>query len=665
MTGFLFISGEKIFIRMGVKLASGKILRFAQIIFISSFLLPLGLKVIPSSGLSGTQSSVFQVYAEDLSSQQPLVKAKVKTVRLVKSTREDLRTFAPEISSRKVFFLLWCFGVAFAACFFFRNLLRVRWSLKSSSILRKHKNLYLAVNANVYVPFSVQFGFSKWIVLPAHLLENKKDLNLAIKHELQHHRQGDCAWAMALEFSGLFFFFNPAFSWWKNIIMEQQEFSCDEALTGQSGFSSQDYGSCLLRVAETALIHRQLHVGTTSMAAIIKDSNYFKKFLMRRIEMITEEKGPKRSWLASLMAFSLATITAGVAIGAEKLVRAEQSKINEGKVSVDRDVQKIADDILTRALLRTKATAGFILVADPSTGRILAVANMDKVNKRPPQWALSELMESASIAKPLMVSKAFELQATAPDELLNCENGKYVYNGTEYRDWKDGGWKKLTTAQAMELSSNICAIKIAEKVGEKELMKMLEDFGFGAGGSAKDFPQSRVGERPAPGPQLIPQVSIGFGFKSTPLEVLQAYGAIANGGELMSPIMTDSKKVKPLRRILSASTSEKVRNLLADVVRNGTGKRAQSDLYTTAGKTASARFNNVMNHGVKDGKNLANYAGFIGFAPVSHPEIEVYVGLIGANTDGSGSHGGWHAAPVFKEVVENVLTHLKVQSDKI
>lgn len=377
--------------------------------------------------------------------------------------------------------------------------------------------------------------------------------------------------------------------------------------------------------------------------------------------MITDEKSYRRSWLAIAAGTMVVIVSLTAAIAAEKLVR---GSVNPGKVSVDKDVQKIADDVLTRSLKRMKATAGFIIVAEPSTGRILAVSNIDLKKKRQDHWILSELMETASIAKPLVVAEAFEEGKTDLTSKHNCENGKYNYNGTIYKDWKAGGWSTLTTSEAIEVSSNVCAIKIAEQVGETGLDSMLDRFGFGAGGTAQNFPQARSGERPAKGGQYIPQVTSGFGFKSSALEIVQAYGALVNGGTLMEPISHDGKP-KNLRRVISPENSGKMRTLLQNAVLHGTGKKAQSDLYTTAGKTASSLLNDFMNIEWYGTKNVANYAGFIGFAPVNKPAIEVYVGILNPNTDGTGAHGGGHAAPVFKEVIENVLTHLKVAPDKI
>ena len=130
-----------------------------------------------------------------------------------------------------------------------------------------------------------------WIVLPVSILGRKLESNLALKHEIQHHRQGDTFWAFLVEGFVCLFYLNPAIYMWKKLIIEFQEFSCDEKLLNRKEFSPQEYGSCLLRVAETALETRT-YVGTASMAENFINRFYFKSFLQRRIEMLTQHGSP-------------------------------------------------------------------------------------------------------------------------------------------------------------------------------------------------------------------------------------------------------------------------------------------------------------------------------------------------------------------------------------
>ncbi len=124
---------------------------------------------------------------------------------------------------------------------------------------------------------------------------------------------------------------------------------------------------------------------------------------------------------------------------------------------------------------------------------------------------------------------------------------------------------------------------------------------------------------------------------------------------------------KLVRRVMSPENAEKAKEILRQVVLQGTAKgkdRADSALYTTAGKTASSYDPDLTEWDLEHGLKKSNFASSIGFAPVSKPQIEIYVGLNEPKTDKSGSHGGSHAAPVFRKLAEEVLQHMKVAPDK-
>lgn len=657
VSAVLFLSAEKISRTFSARMSFLRTLRIAQLILILSMVLPFFLSLLPKSSLEGVKSQTFTAYSEGISQALPVREMKREAI-VSQNTREAFQEEIFTWDYSLIMISFWFFGAMYFIFRFFKNFREICRTLASSTPIRSFRRTKIVASEKVTVPFSAKLPNGNWVVIPVLLLGQRKDLELAIKHEIQHHRQGDTGWAIFMEFIGCFLFFNPAVYLWKNIITELQELSCDESLIGRKEVSSKDYGSCLLRVAEAALEHRQMYAGTTSMAAIIKDSNYFKKFLMRRIEMITEKRVPSRPWISYVTSLMIFALSVAAAVGAEKIVRGNQA-INPGSFHGDKDIQKITDDILLRSLARMNATAGFIIVAEPSTGKILAVANKDLKKNRKGHWVLNQLMEPGSIAKPIMVAEVLEQGKTDLSSKHNCENGKYVYGGVTYSDWKKEGWSTLTTSETIELSSNICSIKIAQLIGEKELDAMLDKFGFGENGTTRNFPEARPGERPVDDRLLLPKVAVGLGLKSSPLEILQVYGAIANGGKLMDPVSHDGE-AKILRTVLSKNTIQQMNQLLQNAVLHGTGKKAQSDLYSTAGKTSTI-FNEDFAMGSKE---VANQAGFMGFAPAKKPLIQVYVGIFNPNTDGTGAHGGAHAAPVFKEVVENVLTHLRVAPDR-
>jgi cell division protein FtsI (penicillin-binding protein 3) len=358
-------------------------------------------------------------------------------------------------------------------------------------------------------------------------------------------------------------------------------------------------------------------------------------------------------------------MTIAIALGAEQSIRqTNENSVNEGKVIVDPEIQRIADSVLSKFLAKEKAKAGFAIVADPMTGKILAVANVDTTQKLSGYWALSELFEPASVLKTLVAAEAIDRGLTTPDEKISCENGKYRYGDRVYHDWHKAGWDYLTTTQTIALSSDICSIKLGERVGAQGLLTMLENFGFGPGGSAKDFPGARSGRLPPKDdpehPRLVPYVSEGAGLDVSPIEMVQAYGAIANGGKLMKPLPANASdsESQVIRQVLSPEAAEKTKMILREVVLAGTGSpHGESKLYSTAGKTATSHYPRFMPF---DGD--PDYANFIGFAPVKNPRVEVYVGIRDPESH-DGAHGSSHAAPVFKEIAEAVLQHMKVAPD--
>jgi hypothetical protein len=550
-----------------------------------------------------------------------------------------------------------------------RSIARLRAIVANAASLRALGQVRVVLSPEVSIPFSYWFGGASWVVLPERLLGNSRDLKLAILHEFQHHRQGDTRWAALYELVICAFFAHPMIYLWKKKVTELQEFSCDEALVGRRGVSAHDYGSCLVRVAEAAFGSRHAHVGTTCMATASKNPVYFKSFLRRRVEMFMNRPiGTVRKWMGPLAGTLAACATIAASMAAERALRPDSTRgiANAGTAVMDPVIQKIAEADLKEAIQSEKAGSGFAIVAEPGSGRILAVANFDQPGTLG-HWALSQVFGPASIAKTLVAAEAMNRGLASPDEFFPGNNGSYLYGDHVYHDWKKEGWASLTLTQAMAQSSDICMIHVAERLGAPSLVRMLEDYGIGPGGVTENFPEAVAGVLPKPEdprhPTIVPGVAEGFGYLASPLEIVQSYGAIANGGRLMKPAQADAIGGQMIRRVVSEEIAAKTRELLRQVVLTGTAKKAQSKLYSTAGKTASAaRSGTIEWNGSGDQKS--DFAGFVGFAPVDHPQVEVYVGIFDPKTaSGDGAHGGEHAAPVFKRIAEDVLRQWNVAPD--
>lgn len=655
-----------------------QLIRVGQAIILLSIAAPIVLQAIPQRHMVKMELRILRPPAEEDGSFDEIKKGQKK--KLARDAQFEKNStskvsfldhmmlwFRSEISFS--LFVVLFIGFLFSFFRFFKNILGLQKLIASTTSIRTLGRVRVVVAESITVPFSVWLWPTSWVVLPNKILENGNDFRLAIRHELQHHRQGDTLWAILTEILLCIFFPNPVLYFWKKEITELQEFSCDEALIGRKGVSSYEYGSCLVRVAEAALGNRKMYVGTTCMAVASRNPISFKSFLRRRVEMFENHKSSKtHRWAGAVMGTAAAILTLVFAFGAEQALRNNnQDKINPGQIVVDPEIQKIADSVLAKAIRDENARSGFAIVADPNTGKILAVANMDTTNKRAGYWSLSELFEPASIVKTLVVAQAIDRELTTPEERHHCENGNYRYGDRVYHDWKKAGWESLSTAETISNSSDICTMKISERIGPKGLLEMFEGFGFGPNGTAKYFPQARTGQLPPMDedlehPRLVPYSSMGAGFNISPIEMIQAYGAIANGGNLMVPKManTADSEAQVIRRVLSFETSDKMRAILEKVVREGTAKPGESKIYTMAGKTATSHYPRHMPFDPNDG----NFAGFIGFAPVKDPRVEVYVGIRDPESE-NGAHGGGHAAPVVRNIVEEVLKFMKVAPDKL
>jgi beta-lactamase regulating signal transducer with metallopeptidase domain len=573
----VFAFARFILSRVGMNAPHRALLRHAQALVLISMIVPAGLSLVPAKQLPKIALHAFKSYSEDANAYSPQTRINFKppSVRPIEiggpaEIDENPFIFFLRELSPQIIFSFWAIGFLLFATrliFSFRRLNRI---FDRAILYKKFGRVCVVVSDQVSVPFSARFFKTQWAVLPLQILERKSDCKLALKHEFQHHRQGDTLWAVFIEILQCFFYFNPGIYFWKNTIIELQEFSCDEALTGQRGVSAREYGSCLVRVAETALESREMHVGTTCMAAVSKNPRAFKSLLKRRIEMIMQGKKSAQKLAGSIIGTLTVLFTIATAYGVEQSFRN-----SSGVAIVDVGIQKIADQVLSHALTTEGAQAGFAIVADPQTGRILAVSNIDKKNHKRGQWALSESMEPASLMKGIVAAEAIEQGVTTPLAEHNCENGSYRYGDQTFHDWKTEGWAKLSTTETVANSSDICAMKIAEQLGSDKLQSMFSKYGFASLAAVAD---------------LVPTAAYGTGIRVTPLEIIQAYGAIANGGNLLSPKLSPNEDTngQVIRRVLSAENSKTMRELLQQVVLHGTARNSPSHFYTTAGKTESS-----------------------------------------------------------------------------
>ncbi len=343
-------------------------------------------------------------------------------------------------------------------------------------------------------------------------------------------------------------------------------------------------------------------------------------------------------------------------------------------LTIDSTIQYLAESALKEAVDQYSALSGIALVMRPSTGALLAIANYPLFNPNSYTdfdksiWrnrALTDTFEPGSTMKIFNAAAALEYAKITPNEIFFCENGTYKIGNNVVHDIHKHGW--LSLQQIIKFSSNIGAVKIAEKMGAKNLHRTLLDFGFGQK-TGIDFP----GETPGSLTHYSTwskidtgAISFGHGVSVSALQLVTALSAIANGGNLMKPYLVreivdqNGKRIhgfKPrkVRRAVSARTAAIVKNILKTVMtEGGTGVNAALDGYTVCGKTGTAR---KLDENGKYSRNK-HTASFVGFAPADSPEVAIVVII---DEPQGQYYGGVVAAPVFRQIAQQTLNYLNV-----
>ncbi len=347
-------------------------------------------------------------------------------------------------------------------------------------------------------------------------------------------------------------------------------------------------------------------------------------------------------------------------------------------LTLDEKIQYIAERELEAAMRQTRAEAGTIIVQNPRTGEILALASRPTFNpntfqKATPEAlknrAVSDIYEPGSTFKIVTLAAALEEKVTRPDELIDCQMGSITLNGVRIRDHKAFG--TLTVPQILIHSSDVGAIKLGLRLGEERFDRYIRAFGFGSQTGVELPGETRGLARPVNrwSKVSIGAISMGQEIGISALQLASMVSTIANDGVWMPPRMVaqvaapatplENVSYKPAggRRVVSTLTAVEMKKMMQRVVAEGTGRRAILDGYTVGGKTGTAQKIDPATRAYSRWKHVASFAGF---APVNNPAITVAVIL----DSPLGPHeGGQVSAPVFQRVTQQVLAYLNVPHD--
>jgi len=353
----------------------------------------------------------------------------------------------------------------------------------------------------------------------------------------------------------------------------------------------------------------------------------------------------------------------------------EQPRGADLYLTLDERLQYIAEKEIAARVQETQARSGLVVIMHPPTGDILALANYPFFNPNdfedPKQrvWqrnrAVTDPVEPGSTFKLVAASAALEENVARVTDMFNCENGFVVRNGRRLRDHHPYGL--LSFVQVIEKSSNIGTAKIAGRLSDDQLYTYIRRFGFGEK-SLVNLPGEDDGMIRPPKRWTKPtHDSLAFGQEVmvTPLQLLTAYAAMANGGWLMRPRVVEHivqgdefQFFAPHTRhqVLSPPTLERMNEILVGVVERGTGKQGAVEGYTVAGKTGTAQ---KVEHGTYSHSKVL--ASFVGYVPAEAPQLAIVVII---DEPRLAKWGGEAAAPVFKRVAQQALYYLQVPSQQ-
>jgi cell division protein FtsI (penicillin-binding protein 3) len=343
-------------------------------------------------------------------------------------------------------------------------------------------------------------------------------------------------------------------------------------------------------------------------------------------------------------------------------------------LTLDTIIQYLAEKEVEAAWRRTRSKTAMVIVLDPRTGELLALALRPTFNPNSfanstgNEWrnrAVTDPFEPGSTFKVILAAAALEEGVARPTDRFYGEEGTITVASTVIHDWKRYGW--LTFSEVLQHSSNVGAIKVGMAVGRERYYRYMTAFGFGSltglGLPGESRGQVRGPERWS-GLSLA-TLSIGQEVSVTALQLVSAFGAVANGGRLMQPQLVRALldaggrevrgfEPRPVRQVIAPETAGTLTRILTRVVAEGTGRQAAIPGYEVAGKTGTAQKADPV---TKRYSRAAGVLSFVGFAPADDPRIAMLVLLDEPKT---GRWGSEAAAPIFATLGREVLRYLNV-----
>lgn len=364
-------------------------------------------------------------------------------------------------------------------------------------------------------------------------------------------------------------------------------------------------------------------------------------------------------------------------------------------LTLDENIQYMAERALEHNMQRTHAKSGTVVVQDPHTGQILALAVSPSFNPNDFRHATTDLLrdhavsdvyEPGSTFKLVTYSAALEEHVATPDGMVDCGGGQINVAGRIVHDAPGEHFGNITVAKALAESSDVAAIRLAQRMGAEKFYSYIKAFGFGDRTGIELPDETRGLLKPVRkwNPTTIGSIPMGQEVAVTPIQLVTMASAIANGGMYLPPHIlmqsTDYAKGDPrlkpavfhpetelpgtlpdgAHRVISTLTAAEMRKMMEGVVEFGTGHlTTQLNGYSAAGKTGTAQKIDPRTHTYSKTNFVAS---FVGFAPVNNPAVTIAV--ITDSPDHSMHFGAEASGPVFQELAQQILEYLGVPHDE-
>jgi len=365
----------------------------------------------------------------------------------------------------------------------------------------------------------------------------------------------------------------------------------------------------------------------------------------------------------------------GRGMGAGRFIVEGGAKGNSLYLTLDKNLQYTAEKELAAGVKAARAKAGSVVIVEPDTGRILAMAGYPSFNpnafrnSNPSRYrnrTICDSYEPGSTLKAFVLAAAFEEKTVRPDQTIDGEKGRYRVGGKFIHDTH--AHKKIKVEDVLKVSSNIAAAKIGKSLEREKLHHYLSGFGFGVK-SGIDLPGEVGGLLRSPSSWYeldLAAISFGQGMTATPLQLAMASAALANGGLLMKPyvvekivdgegVVLEERIPQVVRRVISKEVADRIRSLLERTSEEGgTAVQATVPGYVVAGKTGTSQKVDVITGGYSADKRIAS---FVGMVPSEAPRMVI---LVVIDEPQSSPYGGVVAAPIFSRIATQSLAYLHV-----